>query len=265
VAGFVAGGLAHSLVLDSYATYLLTDAVSIALALVVGRLAARPARGHYTFGLKRAEILVAQVNGVCLIVLAAWMGHAAVHHLISPSPVRGWVVAATALVGLVLTLTGARPLAGSGGGVRCAPGDALAVAAVFLAGAVMLVTTDERTDAVAALAMVALMVVGGGRLLRDSGRILLEAAPTGLDPGSIGDAITAADGVVAVADLHVWAIRYDQPALAAHVLVEPDQDCHGIRLDLHRLLVGRFGIRHTTMQVDHAGHPAHCSHGAARG
>jgi Co/Zn/Cd efflux system component len=74
VAGFVAGGVAHSLVLDSYAAYLLADAVSIALALVVGRLAARPARGHYTFGLKRAEILVAQVNGVCLIVLAGSLG-----------------------------------------------------------------------------------------------------------------------------------------------------------------------------------------------
>jgi len=111
--------------------------------------------------------------------------------------------------------------------------------------------------------LVALMAVGGARLLRDSGRILLEAAPTGLDPGSISDAITAAGGVVAVADLHVWAIRYDQPALAAHVLVEPDEDCHGIRLDLERLLANRFGIRHTTMQVDHAGQPAHCSHGAA--
>ena len=88
-------------------------------------------------------------------------------------------------------------------------------------------------------------------LLRDSGRVLLEAAPEGMDVDEIGRALAAHRGVVSVHDLHVWEVSSDLPALAAHVLVHRDDDCHAVRRELEALLDDRFGISHTTLQVDH--------------
>jgi cobalt-zinc-cadmium efflux system protein len=98
----------------------------------------------------------------------------------------------------------------------------------------------------------ALMLVSGWRLLRDSGRVLLEGAPQGLDPDAIGRAMAAEPGVVEVHDLHVWEVTSGFPALAAHVLVKPGDDCHAVRRHLQRVLAERFGIDHVTLQVDHA-------------
>ncbi|NUT05501.1 MAG: cation transporter, partial [Hamadaea sp.] len=88
-------------------------------------------------------------------------------------------------------------------------------------------------------------------LLRDSGRVLLEAAPAGLQPEAIGDQLAGVPGVVEVHDLHVWAITSGQPALSAHVLVDPGRDCHAVRGQLENLL-HKHQISHTTLQVDHA-------------
>src|SRR2546430_13524501 len=90
MAGEVVAGLAaHSLALISDAAHMLTDAASIALVLITGRLAARPPAGGYTYGLKRAEILSAQANGITLVLLAAWLGYTAIRHLVTPPAVTG--------------------------------------------------------------------------------------------------------------------------------------------------------------------------------
>jgi cobalt-zinc-cadmium efflux system protein len=90
-------------------------------------------------------------------------------------------------------------------------------------------------------------------VLRDSTRILLEASPAGVDVSDVGEAMASVEGVVEVHDLHVWTITSGFPALAAHVLVGRDDDCHQRRRELERLLSERFGLEHTTIQVDHAG------------
>jgi cobalt-zinc-cadmium efflux system protein len=99
-----AGFLAHSLALISDAAHMLTDAASIALALTAMRLAIRPARGGYTYGLKRAEILSAQANGITLLVLSAWLGYEAIRRLIAPPEVAGVLVLVTALAGVAVNL-----------------------------------------------------------------------------------------------------------------------------------------------------------------
>ncbi len=96
------------------------------------------------------------------------------------------------------------------------------------------------------------MLAAGWPLLRRSGGILLEGAPEGVRPDEIGAALQDAPGVVGVHDLHVWEITSGFPALSAHVLVRPGDDCHAIRRDLERLLGERFAITHTTLQVEHA-------------
>jgi cobalt-zinc-cadmium efflux system protein len=117
----------------------------------------------------------------------------------------------------------------------------------------MVFTGFDRADAIASLVVVALMLKAGMGLLRDSVRILLEAAPAGLDPDDIGDALAASTGVAEVHDLHVWTITSGQPALSAHVLVQPNLDCHQARLDLEAVLRQRYRLTHTTLQVDHIG------------
>ena len=117
----------------------------------------------------------------------------------------------------------------------------------------MILTTGwVRADPVAALLVAALMLRAAWRLLRDSGRVLLDIAPAGLPVDEIGTAMAAHPGVVEVHDLHVWEVTTEFPTLSAHVLVEPGADCHGIRRELEALLHERFGLEHTTLQVEHA-------------
>jgi cobalt-zinc-cadmium efflux system protein len=267
----VVGVLARSLALISDAAHMLTDAASIVLALVAMRLAARPPRGGYTYGLKRAEILSAQANGLALLLLGAWLAYEAVGRLLAPPPVAGGPVLVTALAGVAVNLAATWFLSRANrsslnveGAFQHILNDLFAFVATAIAGAVMLLTGFARADAIASLIVVALMAAAGLRLLRDSGRILLEGAPAGVDVDAVGRQLAAEGAVVEVHDLHVWQITSGQPALSAHVIVADHADCHTARTCLERLLRDRHGITHTTLQVDHAGdahaaaHAAHC-------
>jgi cobalt-zinc-cadmium efflux system protein len=128
--------------------------------------------------------------------------------------------------------------------------DLYAFIATAVAAALILVTGLTRADPVATLVVVALMLHAGAGLIRQSGRIFLEAAPAGLDLAELGSAMAARPCVAEVHDLHVWEITSGMPAASAHILVAAGQDCHGVRADLERLLAGR-GITHATLQVDH--------------
>ncbi|MEU8588394.1 cation diffusion facilitator family transporter [Streptomyces sp. NPDC048664] len=255
-----AGVIARSLALISDAAHMLTDAASIVLALVAMRLAARPARGGFTYGLKRAEILSAQANGLTLLLLGAWLAFEAVRRLISPPAVEGGLMLATALAGIVVNVAAAwcisranRTSLNVEGAYQHILNDLFAFIGTAVAALVVVLTGFARADAIATLVVVVLMAKAGFGLVRDSGRIFLEAAPAGLDPDAIGDELAAQPSVVEIHDLHVWTITSGQPALSAHVLVEPGGDCHAVRRGLHRLLRDAHGISHATLQVDHLG------------
>ena len=269
MAGEVIAGLAaHSLALISDSAHMLTDAASIALVLVTARLAARPPTGGYTWGLKRTEIMSAQANGITLVLLAAWLGYTAIRHLVAPPAVNGGTVLAVALVGVAVNVVATLLIVRAGGG-HGAPRslnlagafthivtDLYAFAATAVAGAVILLTGFDRADAIATLVVVALMVYAGTGLIKQSGRIFLEAAPAGLDPAAVGAAMAARRHVTEVHDLHIWEITSGMPAASAHVLVAPGEDCHAVRADLEAYLSREYGITHATLQVDHAGLPA---------
>jgi cobalt-zinc-cadmium efflux system protein len=255
VAGFVAGSLA----LLSDAAHMLTDAAAIALALFAGHLARRPPRGGYTYGLRRAEILSAQANGATLLALAAVIGFEAIRRIVDPPTVEGGLVLAVALVGVAVNVVATWVLAGANrdslnveGAFQHILTDLFAFVATAVAGAVILLTGYGQADGIAALIVAALMTRAGWGLLRDSGRILLEGAPRGIDPDAVAAALAAEPDVVGVHNLHVWEVTSGFPALTAHVLLEPDCDCHQRRRDFETLLHDRFGIDHTTIQVDHA-------------
>jgi cobalt-zinc-cadmium efflux system protein len=258
-----AGILASSLALLSDAAHMLTDAAALGLSLTASRLAAQPARGAMTYGLGRAEILSAGANGLTLLVLAGLIVYGAITRLVSPPHVTGAVVLVVALVGVLVNLAAARILRSGEeqrslnveGSYRHILTDLYGFIATALAAVVILATGFARADAIASLLIAALMVHAAYSLLKASGRVFMEAAPSGLDPDQIGHVLAAQPGVVEVHDLHVWEVTSGFPALSAHVVVRAGDDCHERRRMLQRLLEQRFGVQHTTLQVDHEAAP----------
>jgi len=259
VAEVVAGVAAHSLALLADAGHMLTDVAALAFALVAAAMAARPAEGRWTFGYSRLEILAAQANGITLGLLAVWIVWSAIHRLVDPRDVRGGVVLFVALAGALVSLVAAYVLARGSkeslnvrGAFLHIATDVAAFAAAALAGGLILATGWNRLDPVASLFVAALMLWSSAQLLRESTKIFLERAPDDVDPEAIGQALVHESSVVEVHDLHVWTVTSGFPALSAHVLVEPAADCHAARRRLEQLLADRFGISHTTLQVEHA-------------
>ncbi len=262
VVEIVAGVLSSSLALLSDAGHMLTDAAALALSLAAARLAARGASGSLTYGLGRAEILSAQANGLTLLVLAGLIIYGAIGRLVSPPEVKGGVVLAVALAGIVVNLAAARILAGDNGhggerslnvegSYRHILTDLYGFIATAVAAVVIIATGFDRADAIASLLIAALMLQAAYSLLKASGRVFMEAAPAGLDPTEIGRVLASQPGVVEVHDLHVWEVTSGFAALSAHVVVRAGDDCHELRRSLQNLLEERFHINHTTLQVDH--------------
>jgi len=249
----------HSLALLADAGHMLTDAGALGASLLAIRLARQPASGAWTFGFKRAEVLSAQANGITLLVISALVAFEAISRLIHPLPVTGGIVVAVAAVGVAVNVAATWVLARANRGSVNVRGafahiitDLYGFIGTLVAGIVIIITGFERADSIASLIVVGLMLRAAWGLLRETGRILLEAAPEGYAPGEIVTAITSQPGVASVHDVHVWLITSGFPALSAHVLVRPPADCHQVRRELEQLLCERFALDHTTLQVDHA-------------
>ena len=211
-----------------------------------------------TYGLGRAEILSAQANGLTLVILACFIVYEAVRRLVHPPTVEASLVLAIGLGGVVVNLAAAVALARANRESLNVEGafqhnliDAYASVGTAVAAIVILATGFERADPIASLLIAVPMLRSGYKLVRASGRIFLEAAPEGLDPEQIGHAMAALPEVCEVHDLHVWEVTSGFPALSAHVLVPVGSDCHAKRRELDRLVHNRFGIEHTTLQVEH--------------
>ena len=255
VGGFFAGSLA----LLADAVHMLSDNVSLALALVASWLAARPATLQRTFGDKRAEVLAALANGVLLVALAIWIFVEAVMRLRDPGDVLGGWMLVIALVGLAVNVAAGLVLSRARtdslnveAALRHVLADLLGSLGVAVAAVVILLIDWVRADPLVSIVIGVLVLASAWSILRDSTAILLESTPRGIDAAELGRRLASMPGVVEVHDLHVWTITSGFPALSAHVLVRPGDDCHERRRQLERLLYSEFGIEHTTLQVDHA-------------
>lgn len=254
----VGGVLTGSLALLADAGHMLSDDLSLALALGAIWLASRPATPQRSFGYQRAEILAALINGVALIAIAAWIVIEALGRLDDPPEVDGAPVMIVAAAGFAVNLIAFRILSrGSGESLNVAAAmrhvlaDLAGSVGVLLAGFLILTTGWEQADPIIGGLIGLLVAASALPIIRDSVRVLLEQAPEGLDATEIGTTMAAAPGVKEVHDLHVWTITSGFPALSAHVLVAAGDDCHARRAELEALLAGSFGIEHTTLQVEH--------------
>jgi len=257
--GIVAGSLA----LLADAGHMFTDALALALAIVAVTVASRPARGHWTFGLGRVEVLAAQANGVSLLLVGAWITYSAVRRLIAPSDVHGGIVVVVALVGALVNLAAAMVLSRGRsesinvrGAFLHVTTDLAGFAGTALAGALILATGWNRFDPIASLGVASLCFISAFSLTKESLRIVLEGAPGHIDPETVGQLLVSDAEVVEVHDLHIWTVTSGFPALSAHILVGQESDCHAVRLRLAGALGERFGIDHTTLQVDHVAEAA---------
>lgn len=255
----VFGILAGSLALLADAGHMITDAAALAMALAAASVADRPASGRWTFGFGRVGVLAAQVNGATLALVGGWIVYEAISRLVDPPEVRGGIVLAVALAGVAVNLAATLVLARGSleslnvrGAFLHLATDLAAFAGTALAGLAILLTGADRFDPAASLLVAVLVFWSAWHLLRESGRIFLDVSPEGLDPDEVGRAIAAQPGVVETHDLHVWALDDRVPALSAHVTCARDVDCHRVRMEIERMLTERFGLRHTTLQVDHA-------------
>ena len=256
IGGLVTGSLA----LLADAGHMLSDSFSLGLALFAVWLAGRPATPNRSFGYKRAEILAALVNGATLVAISIWIFVEAYQRLWEPPEILGGWMLAVAILGLLVNVAGALILSRSGGeslnlqgALRHVVADILGSVGAIAAAIVILATGWRYADPLISV-LIGLLVLGSSwRLLRESTNILLEGTPRGVDADEVGRKMAGAEGVQEVHDLHIWTITSGFPALAAHVLVGHDEDCHARRRELEDLLKQEYGIEHTTLQVDHAG------------
>jgi cobalt-zinc-cadmium efflux system protein len=258
VVEIIGGLLTGSLALLADAGHMLSDNLSLGVALFAAWLAGRPATPEKSFGYRRAEILAALANGVTLVAISVWIFVEAYERFREPSEVLGGPMLAVAALGLLVNAVGATILYRSGGeslnvqgAMRHVFADALGSVGAMIAAAIIILTGWRYADPLISVAIGLLILGSSWTLLRDSTNVLLEATPRGLDAGEVGRKMAAAEGIIEVHDLHIWTITSGFPALSAHVLVGGQEDCHARRRELEELLTREYGISHTTLQVDH--------------
>jgi cobalt-zinc-cadmium efflux system protein len=250
-----------SLALLTDSAHVLTDAVGIGLALAAVAVAGRPTRPERTFGLYRLEVLAALVNALLLLGVAVWALVEGIGRLGDPPDVPGLPVLIVGGFGLVTNLIALRIL--SGGGSMVAEGARLDVLAdtigsvgVMLGGVVILTTGAEVADTWVGLAIAVWIIPRSIRLAADALRVLVQAAPPGVDLGAVTSDLEAVPQVVGVHDLHVWTLTSDMEVLTAHVMVAKDADHHAVLDRAREVLAEHHGIHHATLQVepeDHTG------------
>jgi cobalt-zinc-cadmium efflux system protein len=259
---------AHSLALLADAGHMATDVLALGAAVIAARLARRPAVGHWTFGLARAEVLSAAINGISLVVIALIITVEAIRRLVHPGTVKGGALVGVALVGLAVNLVVAAVLARADqrsinikGVVAHVLTDAYAFAATIAAGVVLLTTGWRRADPVASLLVVLLLARAARELLMESGRVLLEAAPSEVDLALVRAHLLDASYVVDLHDLHVWTVTSGLPALSVHVVITDECFMTGrapaLLDELQACLAGHFDVEHSTFQLEPAGHSDH--------
>ncbi len=255
----LAGGLfSHSLALLADAGHVAADVFALALAWLAVEQSKRPADSRRTYGYHRIGILGALANALALMAIVGVIVYEAARRLAHPEPVAGGVVIATALVAIAVNayIGWTLHLSDANLTVRAALwhvlGDLAAAAGVVVAGAVILLTGWLYADPLISIGIAGLIAWGALLIVREALNVLLEGSPRGLDLGAVEALLLSGPGVVSAHDLHVWIISPEHPALSVHLVVEERSVAEGEHLvrDLEQRLCDRFGIGHTTIQLE---------------
>jgi cobalt-zinc-cadmium efflux system protein len=245
-----------SLALVSDAGHMFGDGAALALAALAGWIAQRPPSQRHTYGLGRAEVFAATLNGAALLLIAAAIAYEAMARFGQPREIQGAAAAAIALAGLALNLGIMKWLAPHGHDLNARAaalhvlGDALGSVAALASGIVIAATGWTPIDALASLFICALIVLLSLRLLRESLHALMEGTPLRLSAEAVGTEMARQDGVESVHDLHIWTLSGSRVALSAHIVVRDLAAWERTLPQLQALLRERFGITHVTLQPE---------------
>jgi cobalt-zinc-cadmium efflux system protein len=280
LAEVVGAGVTGSLALLADAGHVATDVLGLAVALVATVLAQRPPTRSRTYGLGRAEILAAAFNALLLLGVSAVVAVEALTRLVDPPPIAGAPLLVIGALGLVGNLAALAVLSGGGsadkqsarkdseqrslnlrGAALEVLGDVLGSVAVIGAAVTMLAVGWREADPIASLAIAALIVPRALALLREAAHVLLEGTPRGVDAAEVDRLLRTVPGVRDVHDLHLWTITSGRHAVSAHLVVEEAQSLHcgdaSVLDTAAHALRTRFGLTHSTLQVEHHNHADH--------
>ena len=257
VVELVAGLISGSIALLADAGHMLTDVSALSLALFAAWIATKPATPEKTYGYYRTEILAALINGVALWLLVAWISVRAIDRLQHPPTIQTGPMLVAAVLGLLANLTSsiilsrarARNLNISGARLHVL-GDALGSCGVITAGVLVRVKGWTIADPLASLFIGLLIAISSWVLVKQAVNVLLEATPAHLNMAHVIQAMREVDGVQEVHDLHLWTITTGLEAMSGHIIVERLAEGPAILGALNRLLSERFGITHTTFQLE---------------
>lgn len=259
-AEFIGGLVFGSLALIADSAHMLSDVVALAIALAAQNLMLRPASARHTFGLQRAEVVGAQVNGIILVAVAGWIAYEAVGRWSNPQPIRGAGVFAVAALGLLVNVGSAVLLARARGDSLNMRGaflhmaaDAAGSVAALAAGIAALLWHAYWVDPAASLVIAVLILWSSWSLLRDTTHVLMEGAPADIDLRTVEAALAAEGSVREVHHVHLWTIASGVPSLSAHVVLDRDVSLHEAQLEgdrLKQMLSARFGIGHATLELE---------------
>ncbi|HTX24033.1 MAG TPA: cation diffusion facilitator family transporter [Steroidobacteraceae bacterium] len=255
----VGGVISGSLALLADAGHMVSDAVALGMSWAALRIGRRPADPLRSYGYRRLEVLVAFANGCALFVVSAWIAFEALSRLVQPRVVHGAPMLAVAIAGLLANAVAFLVLSGGRRdnlNMRSAwlhvLGDLLGFAITVVAAAVILLTGWSRVDPILSLIVSALIVRSAVQIVRASGHILLEGTPAGLDVAQVReDLLAALPSVCDVHHVHCWSLTQEEQFITLHVRTNPGADLDALVPAINRRLEARFGITHTTIQVDH--------------
>jgi cobalt-zinc-cadmium efflux system protein len=253
----LAGGIwSGSLALTSDAGHMFSDALALALAAGAAWISRRPPGLKHSYGLARAEVIGATLNGLFMLLIIVVLVVEAVQRLLEPRPVMAAAVMVIAAIGLAVNgavafiLSRGHHTLNVRGALVHVIGDLLSSIAALIAGAVIYVTGWLLIDPILSLVIAVLILTTTLKLLRDTLHVLMEGVPAAVDLAEIGGALAELRGVSEVHDLHVWSIGSDRMALSAHLEIEQLDAWPAILHDAQRVLRERFGVDHVTLQPE---------------
>ncbi len=253
------GWWSGSLALLGDAGHMFSDAVALALAALAAVISRRPPSARHSYGLMRAEVIAALLNGLLMLAVVLGIVVEAIRRLQQPQPVSGLIVVGIASVGLVVNVIVALVLSrgehdmNTRAALLHVMGDLLGSVAALIAGGVIYYTGWTPIDAILSLAICALILYSTLRLLGDALHVLMEGVPGHLDLNTVGRSLARVPGVESVHDLHIWMLSSGTPALSAHVVLQRMTDWTDILEQMRGMLHERYGIEHVTLQPEIAG------------
>jgi cobalt-zinc-cadmium efflux system protein len=255
---FAFGFFANSLALIADAGHNLSDVLGLLLAWGATVLARRLPTNKRTYGMRRASILAALGNAALLFVAVGGIAWEAIRRFASPAPVESGIVMAVAAVGIIInTATALLFMRGSHndlnlrGAFLHMAADALVSLGVVISGFIILLTGLLWLDPVTSLLIVAVIIWGTWGLAKESLDLALDAVPQGINPNTVRQYLLALPGVNSVHDLHIWALSTTEPALTAHLVIEDVNKGNALIEKVQHDLHDKFGIEHTTLQLEH--------------